>query len=96
MIYEIFAIYDTKVKEYLPLFTARNAADAARLFQNEVNDPRTNFAKHPADFVLFKFGVFDATGGVFEMHEPQNVASAISLVYEENQSDLPMFTKQGS
>lgn len=70
----IFAIFDEKAKAFLPPFFLPEVAMAVRTFGDCVNDPAHAFGRHPADYTLFSFGVFDQLHGKFE------VAPAMELV----------------
>lgn len=59
MKHSLFAIFDSKAKAFLPPFMLPNSEMAVRAFSDCVNDPAHQFARHPADYTLFKVGEFD-------------------------------------
>lgn len=69
---QVFSIMDSKVKVFAQPFYMRNAAEALRAWSNTINDPQTQFAKHPADYTLFEIGSYDDETGVIEMHQNYN------------------------
>jgi len=59
------SIYDEKSGVYGNLFSAPSVPHAKRTFSDFVNDSGTIIGMHPADFTLFKIGVFDIQSGNF-------------------------------
>ncbi len=58
------SIYDEKSGVYGQLFSAPSVPYAKRTFSDFVNDPGVIIGMHPADFTLFKIGVFDIQSGI--------------------------------
>lgn len=63
MVLKIVAVYDSKVEAYLTPVFVRSAGEAVRSFSDAVNNPETDFCKHPEDFSLFDLGDFYVTDG---------------------------------
>ena len=63
---QIFAVYDAKVKAYLPVFQARTPAEAQRSFSDAVNSQEHHFSKYPEDFTLFRLASFNDENGLVE------------------------------
>ncbi len=69
MKHKIFTIYDECAKAFLPPFVLHQTAMAVRAFSDAVNDPGSQFGKHPKDYTLFDIGVFDdLKGSIFSDH----------------------------
>ena len=64
MIHNVYSVFDSKAKAYLPPFFLQNNEVACRVFGDCANDPSHSFCKFAADFTLFKIGVFDDQTGV--------------------------------
>ena len=59
MTQKMFAIYDNKASFFMSPWLCRNDGIARREFASACSDPKTPFAKYPADFVLHEIGSFD-------------------------------------
>lgn len=74
---EIFTVYDSKAKAYLPPFFLPMVGQATRVFQNAANDPTHSFGANPGDYTLFHIGVFDDDNGtITNMKAAQNLGIA--------------------
>lgn len=81
----IYSIKDTKAEVFLPPFYVRNNGEAIRVFDDCVQNPDTNLAKHPEDFYLFKLGEFDQdSGSLIPSACPESLASAMDFKKENN------------
>lgn len=80
MMVKAFSVYDKAVKAFMPPFFARTAGEAIRSFTELANDPKTNVAQYPSDFVLWSCGEFDDSSGVFAVVEPQRILGAYEVV----------------
>lgn len=65
MLYEVFSIHDEKATAFLPPFILPNNAMAQRIFSDCINSEDHQFAKHPADYTLFRLGQFNDMDGTF-------------------------------
>ena len=81
MIMNAYSIFDTKALHYHLPFFSPNDAVAIRLMGDLVNDPQSRIAQHPADYVLYRVGLYDdATGGVQPLSPLVHVIDAVALV----------------
>ena len=67
---QIFAVYDSKAKAYLPPFFLPEIGQATRVFQNASDDPSHAFGANPADYCLFHIGVFDDSSATIKAKTP--------------------------
>lgn len=70
MIYNAYAIFDSKSKAFSRPFFAINDDVARRQFTIVANDPATEIGRHPADFSLHNLGTFDDALGTFDNEGP--------------------------
>jgi len=79
---KIYAVYDNKVESYLNPFTMRTRGEAVRSWADVVNDDKTQFHKHPADFTLMEIGEFDQDTGQLQNNAngPQSVGVALEFL----------------
>lgn len=61
---KIFAVYDSAVGCYMQPFFMQSKGQAIRAWMDTVNDPKTQFHAHPADFTLFELGDYDEETGI--------------------------------
>ncbi len=54
-----FSVFDSKANAYLMPFFYPETAMAIRAFSDMVNSDETPFGKHPGDYTLFEYGVWD-------------------------------------
>lgn len=69
MILDIFSVYDSKAKAFLPPFFMVNSMVARRSFGEAANDANHQFCKHPEDYTLFKIGTWDDSTCAMELHK---------------------------
>lgn len=75
-----YCIYDSKAHAYLKPFFMPNDAMAVRAFTQIANDPQSDICRSPADFTLFKVGVWDdESGGFAETAAAASLANALHL-----------------
>ena len=60
---KLFSVYDKKAIFFDSPICVENDVQAARAFDQAVNDPRTTLFKYPADFALYYLGEFDSGTG---------------------------------
>lgn len=65
MIYDVFAVHDSKAEAYLPPFILPNSAMAKRVFADCINSNSHQFGANPPDYTLFRLGQFDDSSGQF-------------------------------
>lgn len=61
-----FSIRDVKAECFTQPFFAQAKGQAIRGFADAVNDGKSDYARHPADYTLFHIGSFDDQTGAFE------------------------------
>lgn len=59
MITNSYVIFDIKSLGYGLPFFAVNDATAKRIVADAAQDPDTSLGRHPADFILYKIGIYD-------------------------------------
>jgi len=75
---KVFAVYDGAVKQYCRPFHLISVAEALRGWMDVVNDPKTDFYKHPADYTLFHVAEYDESTGQFtNLHTPEALGTAL-------------------
>lgn len=67
IIMQIFTVYDSKAKAYLPPFYAPTVAAGLRSFMTVARDATHDFHINSEDYTLFHIGEFDANAGTIEM-----------------------------
>lgn len=78
MITKFFAVYDHAAKAYMQPFQMQTRGQAIRGWIDAVNDPKTQFSKHPQDFVLYEIASYDDESGSFEnTNPPQPLGTAL-------------------
>jgi len=63
MIMQMFRVYDSKAKAYLPIFFSHTLESGIRAFVNVANDPTHGFHQNPHDYNLFHLGEDDDSSG---------------------------------
>lgn len=63
MIHQMFAIYDSKAKAYLPPFIYHRNEMAIRTFSDCINNPDHQFHHNPDDYTLFTIGEYNDEKG---------------------------------
>lgn len=81
MLFNVFAIYDTAVQTWRPPLYARSKGEILRSFVDAVNNPQTEFAKHPEDYTLFELGTWDDDKCKFDLLKtPVSIGKAIEYL----------------
>lgn len=84
MKHNVYTIYDCKAEAYLQPFQMQKKGQAIRAFENTVNDPNTQFHKHPADYTLFEIGEYDDSTGNYAMWDAKiNLGLATEFLRKE-------------
>lgn len=80
MLFKVFTVYDSKVEAYMSPFVMRSRGEAIRAWESTVNDPNTQFYKHPADFTLFEIAEWNEQKGKFENYSaPNSIGTALEF-----------------
>lgn len=80
----ICSVLDTIAGAYqTPLFF-QSKAQAVRSFQDAVNDGKSEFSKHPEDYVLMALGsFFPQDGTIVPSDGPERLVVGVNLVSDE-------------
>lgn len=73
---KLYSVQDVKAEFYGNPFSARNAAEATRMFQQLVEDEKTQVNRYPDEFVLWELGAFDVETGELLFGEKKNLGTA--------------------
>ena len=76
---QICSIRDSKAEAHLNPMFFQSTPQAVRSFSDAVNDPQTDFSKHPEDYMLFHLGSFDPRTGRIEL-----LTQPLALISGEN------------
>lgn len=60
------SIRDAKAEAFMTPMFFQSKAQAIRSFGDAVNNPESDFSKHPEDYTLFTLGLFDPETGKLE------------------------------
>lgn len=84
MDFKICAVFDSAAKAFLPPFFLPELGQAHRAFMDGVNNPDSEFHKHPTDYALYHLGHFENTTGEVQMldHHICVVTASACLVQE--------------
>lgn len=89
-----YSVYDSKMKLYLPPFFTERDEIAVRSFCDLAIDPNHTFGRHPADFTLFKIGIFDQETGILEDIPKEPLGTALEMQSRYIQPPLALFQQQ--
>lgn len=83
----LISIYDTKAEVHSKHpHQARNKADAIRSFEQVINNPESDFNKHPLDYALFIVGEYDEETGIITTQEnyPLHLISGQDVIRKDD------------
>lgn len=76
-----FAVHDSKAELFSRPFFAVAAGAAVRSFEDAVNDGKSEYGAHPADYTLFCIGDYDdGTGVLVARRELLNLGNGVQYV----------------
>lgn len=76
-ILQVFAVRDSALDAFQRPFFVPAQGLAIRAFSDEVNNPQSDFFKHPADYELFHLGSYEEdTAGFQLLPQPKSVIRA--------------------
>lgn len=84
---KMYSILDTAAQTFLNPITLKTDAEAIRFFTTEVNGDRekSNIARYPHQFVLFRMQDFDSQTGLYDTTmKPRELIIGTSCVEPEN------------
>lgn len=73
----VFTVFDSAAVAYLQPFFARSEGEAIRMFSTAASSEDHQFARHAADYTLFKIGTFEDSTGQVESHPPVSLGNAL-------------------
>lgn len=79
----VFTIHDKVSNTYDPLFVADTDEMATRMVIENASDSRSQFAKYPNDFALYKVGTFDVKKCDLKHSNPICILSTIPIIKSE-------------
>lgn len=82
----VFAIYDKKLKKYMPPYVATSLEDGKRQFENIVSYSATLISRFPEDYCLVHIGDFDDTVGTIILPVKTDVIEAVDCVRSDAQT----------
>jgi hypothetical protein len=77
----VFSIRDRKSSLHGPLFIARSIPDGIRGFSDAVSDPKSQWAKYPADYELVHVASIDEITGVVVTGDNMPATLGLALDY---------------
>ncbi len=89
MKHRAFSVFDSKANAHLPPFFLPETAMAVRVFSDMVNSDTHAFSKHPGDYTLFEFGVWDDSNSKFEAY-PSGLSVGNGLEFVEGFVHSPL------
>lgn len=87
MVTHAFAFFDRKGGFFSTPFFFPVTPMAMRAAADLAQDARTTIGQHPADYDLFKLGLYDDASGTFSGASPEFVCNCQSLVNQTNTSN---------
>jgi len=77
----MIAVKDAKIGSFARPVCVVNEATAVRAFADAVNDPTTEYHKHPEDYTIWSIGTYDdQTGQFMNSASPTQLALAVALL----------------
>lgn len=73
----VFTVFDAATEAYLQPFFARSVGEAVRSFSSAAVDGGHQFAKHPADYTLFRIGSYEDASGMLTPETPVSLGNAL-------------------
>lgn len=83
----LISVYDVKAGAYNAPVSMISKAAAIRSFSDAVNDPKSDFAKHPEDYSINVVGEWDPVSGVLKpLSVPEPLITARECLAAVNQA----------
>ena len=81
MTFKVYAVYDSKVEAYMTPFNMTTRGQAVRAWQEVVNEPQSQFNKHPGDFTLFEVAEYCDIKGMYLSYDAKiNIGTALEYI----------------
>ena len=94
MIHQMITIHDCKAQMYKTPLYFKTLGMAKRAWLDILNDPETEFARHPADYTLIHLGTFDDDTGVCDLLTPaQSLGSGQEFLAITEPLEVPEMLK---
>lgn len=78
---KLISVKDVVAAAFLQPITVRTSAEAIRLFENQIKEPTSQFAKNPSDFILYEIADFnELTGTITPLPQPHSLATASQFI----------------
>ena len=78
---KLVSVYDAKAQVFTPPMAFPTIGFAERSFVDAVNDPQSQYNKHPEDYTLFRVGEFDDQTGMTEnLDTPFSLGVALTFI----------------
>lgn len=90
---KIFTIYDSAVKAHRHQMFFETSEAAIRAFGVAVNDEKTEFCLHPADFTLFEVAELDRSTGKVIPCPPHSLGNALQFK-RKPEGTMPLFDQE--
>lgn len=76
----VFSIFDKKAQAFFNPFYYHYKGEALRSFEEEIRSGKSPLSKYPADFALYRIGVFNSTTGHIEgLAKPEFIMEAVEF-----------------
>lgn len=88
---QFYSLHDKKTGRYLPPFHCKHVAEATRIVQIELENPKLTLQRFAADYALYLIGSFDDTSGfLYPTAEagPQFTIEVASLLQNVKMEDV--------
>lgn len=83
MIYQMYALYDSKAEAFNTPRFYRTRGEAIRSFSDACNDPQGMIFAHPGDYSFFFLGTYDDQNAAFNhLAAPENIGSGVEFKKE--------------
>ncbi len=93
----VYSIFDQATGLFSRPFFTQSDGDAQRSFTDIAQDAEHPIGKHPADYTLFRLGIFDDTNGKLTDEENSSLANglvAVSQAKNVETDNLEVFDQQ--
>ncbi len=93
----VYSIFDTASGLYSRPFFTQSDGEAIRSFSDIANDAEHPVGRHPADFTLFRLGIFDDRDGKLTDEVSSSLTNALQCLANARSVDkdnLELFTEE--
>lgn len=87
MIHQVYSIFDSASRLYMPPFHCPTNNTALRAFRDAANSASHFVGQHPADYTLMKIATYcDSTGNYMPLAQFENLGNALEYVRSKDSS----------